>query len=106
MTPSMVELPKYSGSWGTVDSQESADGKRKDEDLGKADEKAAGVTRVREKELPALPEDAREDVARVNSYYDDASDEEEAREAKATEVRYAVVARSSSKRIEFSRKMS
>jgi hypothetical protein len=102
----MVELPKYSGSWDTVDSQESADEKIKDKGLGKGDEKAAGVTRVREKELPALPEDAREDGVKANSYYDDASDEEEAREAKATEVRYVGVARPSSKRIEYSRKMS
>ena len=108
MTPSMVELPKYSGSWGTIDSQESAGGR----DNGGSNEKSEGgkiggmASTVREKELPALPQEAREGGAKTNNYYDDASDEEEAREATATKVRYVSVARTSSKRIEYNRKMS
>ena len=89
MTPSMVELPKYSGSWGSMDSDGSA-------------EKEKGKEVVREKKLPALPDDARKSGAvKVSSYYDDASDEEEARDARSVGV-----ARPSSKRIEYTRKMS
>jgi hypothetical protein len=89
MTPSMVELPKYSGSWASADSRESG-----------GEEKMKEVPR-REKELPALPSEKEEKVVKVkvSSYYDDASDEEEAREGN-------VAAKSASKRMEMSRKLS
>ncbi|KAJ8107852.1 hypothetical protein OPT61_g8579 [Boeremia exigua] len=93
VTPSMVELPKYSGSWGSVDSQESGAEKGKEGEgektglRGKSD-----AVRVREKELPALPEDVRKELNGFSSYYDDASDEEEARDVG--------VARTNSKKVE------
>lgn len=97
----MVELPQYSGSWGSVGSQERAAAKTgggrgvREGAVGKGDE-----TRLREKELPALPEER----ARAPSYYEDASDEEEAREVGV--AREVGLARSSSRRIELSGKMS
>ena len=78
MTPSMVTLPKYSGSWGSVD---TATG-----EVEKVDEKEVHVDmgvdiRVDEKALPALPEYAEKvGVLKESSFYEDASDEEEARE--------------------------
>ena len=74
MTPSMVTLPKYSGSWGSVDTVtgevEKVDEKVEIEDVG-----------LSEKQLPALPEYVEKEVAvKESSYYEDASDEEEARE--------------------------
>ncbi|KAJ4313081.1 hypothetical protein N0V94_007115 [Neodidymelliopsis sp. IMI 364377] len=89
MTPSMVELPKYSGSWASADSRESG-----------GEEKTKEAPR-REKELPALPSEKEEKgvKVKVSSYYDDASDEEEAREGNAA-------AKSASKRMEMSRKLS
>lgn len=97
----MVELPKYSGSWGSVGSQEC--GAAKTDDGGSVKEGAVGKgdeIRLTEKELPAIPEER----ARASSYYDDASDEEEAREIGV--AREVGIARSSSRRMEFSRKMS
>ncbi|KAJ4369298.1 hypothetical protein N0V86_009129 [Didymella sp. IMI 355093] len=104
LTPSMVTLPEYPGSWASVDSQESGGSKGQQEG---ASEKGAGQegkqgARVRwcEKELPAVPEESE----RASGYYEDASDEEEAREIGiAKEVG---IARTSSKRVERSRRMS
>lgn len=96
VTPSMVELPKYSGSWGSVDSQESVEEKK-----GLQDGEPTGteLSKRRDKELPKLPEDGNKKVqGKMTSYYDDASDEEEARDIG--------VARTSSKRTEMSRKLS
>ncbi|KZM26891.1 hypothetical protein ST47_g1976 [Ascochyta rabiei] len=97
MTPSMVELPKYSGSWKSVDSQESME--EKDIPGGKRIEMVIG-DKTRDKELPRLPEDVEEKNGRVkmSNYYDDASDEEEARDVG--------VARTGSKRPETNRKLS
>lgn len=78
MTPSMVTLPKYSGSWGSVDTAtgevEKVDEKEGDGDVD------MGV-RVDQKALPALPKYVEKvGAAKESSYYEDASDEEEARE--------------------------
>ncbi|KAF3044555.1 hypothetical protein E8E11_004602 [Didymella keratinophila] len=113
MTPSMVTLPKYAGSrsWGSIDSQESTDTKEK-EPVARADERketdrdqarlGEGANEVQwsEKELPPIPEESE----RGSTYYEDASDEEEAREIGVT--RQVGIARSSRRRVEFSRKMS
>lgn len=110
----MVELPKYSGSWGSIDSQESADAKptdskakgskSKDGAMEKTTSAEKGKRTVSEKELPALPVDAKEFSEKTSSYYDDASDEEEAR---GVAVSVSVtVAKTGSKRIEYSRKLS
>lgn len=111
MTPSMVTLPKYagSGSLGSVDSRESDGTKEKEGSAGeqvlgsrnaKEDGRARGMVFVSEKELPPIPEQSE----RGSAYYEDASDEEEAREVGV--ARQVGIARSSSKRIEYSRKMS
>ena len=94
----MVELPKYSGSWGTVDSQESME-EKKGVQGGTGTGTDIGIE-TRDKELPKLPEDMDEKKAqvKVSSYYDDASDEEEARDVG--------MARASSKRMETNRKLS
>lgn len=118
MTPSMVSLPKYagSGSWRSVDSHE--DDKQEGLGLGEKDrgedtraaegrvvDGRAGLAereevRGGEKELPPIPEESE----RGSAYYEDASDEEEAREIGV--ARQVGLARSSSRRIEFSRRMS
>jgi hypothetical protein len=74
----MVTLPKYSGSWGSVDTAtgevEKVDEKEGDGDVD------MGV-RVDQKALPALPKYVEKvGAAKESSYYEDASDEEEARE--------------------------
>lgn len=96
----MVELPKYSGSWGSVDTTEEK------ENLGKGgknekNEKRTGQG-LSEKELPALPDDAKERVVKLSSYYDDASDEEEARDVYVK----SGMAKTSSRRIEYNRRLS
>ena len=112
MTPSMVTLPKYAGSrsWGSIDCQESTDTKEK-EPVAHADERretdrdqarlGEGAKEVQwsEKELPSIPEGER-----GSTYYEDASDEEEAREIGF--ARQVGIARSSSRRVDFSRRMS
>lgn len=114
MTPSMVTLPRYAGgrSWGSVDSQESTDAKEKGEERRITEEasgghntknedgKAKGVVMFSEKELPPIPEESE----RSPTYYEDASDEEEAREVGI--ARQVGIARSTSKRIEYGRGMS
>ncbi|KAH6625684.1 hypothetical protein C7974DRAFT_205507 [Boeremia exigua] len=94
-TPSMVQLPKYSGSWDSVDSKDSqaSGGSVGKEEGGRGD----GAVRVSEKELPALPAGPRGRSAAegMSGYYEDASDEEEARDADDIGV-----ARSDSKRVE------
>lgn len=94
----MVELPKYSESWGTIDSQDSMDTKKPRRCCKRKGSESD--SKIAEKELPELPEDVDEKNEHVitTSYYDDASDEEEAREVG--------VARTSSKRVELSRKLS
>ncbi|KAJ4354852.1 hypothetical protein N0V95_003462 [Ascochyta clinopodiicola] len=97
MTPSMIELPKYSGSWKSIDSQESM------EEKGTPGGKTLEMVfdhKMRNKELPGLPGDVgeRNGQVKVSSYYDDASDEEEARDVG--------VARTGSKRPETNRKKS
>lgn len=71
-----------------MDSQKSGGSKDKE---GVVEGKEDGAVRVSEKELPALPEGAGKGGV-MSSYYDDASDEEEAREVG--------VARTTSKRVE------
>jgi hypothetical protein len=114
MTPSMVTLPKYAGSrsWGSMDSQESADAKEKEAADAHADERretdrdqarlgdGAKEAQWSEKELPPIPEESE----RGSAYYEDASDEEEAREIGV--ARQVGIARSSSRRVEFSRRIS
>ncbi|KAF2996083.1 hypothetical protein E8E13_004551 [Curvularia kusanoi] len=79
-TPSMVSLPKYSGSWGSVDTAEGDAGKVVEKGSGTGDVREGGGA-LKEKDLPALPASAEKEVAiKESSYYDDASDEEEARE--------------------------
>lgn len=99
MTQSMVELPKYDGgltSDGALDSQEGRDMKEK---AGTQQGKVPGEKEVRwsEKELPPVP------VERA-SYYEGASDEEEARESGV--AREVSNARSSSKRTLRSRRIA
>ncbi|KAJ4984115.1 L-fucose permease [Stagonosporopsis vannaccii] len=88
MTPSMVELPKYSGSFpDSVGSQEGKDEKACEAlGLGKKGDRL----NVGEKELPALPKGVKREGA---DYYDDASDEEEGQGVG--------LARTSSKRVEY-----
>jgi hypothetical protein len=98
----MVELPKYSGSWGTMNSQESKEEKDKSNGSGIHEVgDTSGLEWGMEKELPALPRDVKSANMGVSSYYDDASDEEEAREESGVSA-----AKSSSRRIEFNRKLS
>lgn len=109
MTPSMVELPKYDGSWGSVDSGES---KGSAEEKMDEKERPTGEERGNVwagKELPALPEEEEEDLerekdekVRLGSYYDDASDEEEARVDRGKEAN----GRLGGRRSEYSRRMS
>jgi hypothetical protein len=92
MTPSMVELPKYSGSWDSMDSRDTIEEEKE--------------KKTREKELPALPKGSEERdekeygkvTVKISSYYDDASDEEEARDVGVTSTL--------AKRVERSRKLS
>ncbi|XPT03226.1 hypothetical protein M3J09_012327 [Ascochyta lentis] len=96
MTPSMVELPKYSGSWKSVDSQENMQekGMQGDQIIEMVTENKTG-----DKELLQFPEDIDEKGQfDMSSYYDDASDEEAARNVS--------VARISSRKPDMGRKLS
>lgn len=95
----MVELPKYSGSWDSMDSQESTN--MKSVKAHPMNEKSGAKTStIREKELPAVPGIGGKEDAKISnsSFYEDASDEEEAREVNP--------ARTSDRKALYNRKMS
>ena len=95
-----------------MDSQKSTDAKQEEEESRTAEEvlggqntknedgKTRGEVTFSEKELPPIPEESE----RGSTYYEDASDEEEARGVGI--ARQLGIARSTSKRIEYSRRMS
>ena len=99
MTPSMVELPKYSGSWDSMDSQESVDAKG-GEAIPAIKKSGVKASMIREKELPALPQGVGKKDVKISSssFYDDASDEEEFREVDSVRI--------SDMKIQYNRKMS